>query len=205
MKISIYNGSPKGLNSNSQSIINLILKNITKETKVYQLKDYKCHKEILDSSLDSECLLLIFPLYTDAMPGLVMAFIELLENYKKELNNKKIYFIIHSGFPESKQSFYVRDYLIELTRKLSLDLVDVIISGGGSDKTIEFEHLSKCINDFKPLSKDIRDQMLYPVSFDHSNLNEAIKLLDEFNQYMTATINDNSLSKKSFDKPYLRS
>lgn len=94
-----------------------------------------CYAEIFRQT---EAVLLAFPLYTDAMPGIVKAFIEKLrppepqaETGKPFPGRQKILFLVQSGFPEAVQLAAVEKYLRKLARRLNCECAGVIIKGSG--------------------------------------------------------------------------
>jgi hypothetical protein len=72
---------------------------------------------------------MVFPLYTDAMPGVVKAFFEvLLAN--KALSKNKLGFIVQSGFPEGIHCENIKRYLQKFTRRLGCDYLGTLTKGG---------------------------------------------------------------------------
>ena len=106
MKITIINGSPKTVKSNSEILGNYLFpllkeNNIKKYYSIYfQLND-KTKNEIYNSDV----LIFIFPLYVDGIPSNLL---KLLVKFEKENVVKpktKIYCIVNNGFYEGKQNF----------------------------------------------------------------------------------------------------
>ena len=106
MKITVINGSPKAVKSNSEILGNYLFpllkeNNIKKYYSVYfQLND-KTKNEIYNSDV----LIFIFPLYVDGIPSNLL---KLLVNFEKEnvvRPETKIYCIVNNGFYEGKQNF----------------------------------------------------------------------------------------------------
>ena len=84
MKLTIYNGSPRGEHGNTALLIKYFNAGFIaagdNSSRVYHLAHTYRPEPLIDSFLQSDVVLLAFPLYTDAMPGLVKAFIESLES-----------------------------------------------------------------------------------------------------------------------------
>ena len=106
MKITIINGSPKTVKSNSEILGNYLFpllkeNNIKKYYSIYfQLND-KTKNEIYNSDV----LIFIFPLYVDGIPSNLL---KLLVKFEKEnivRPETKIYCIVNNGFYEGKQNF----------------------------------------------------------------------------------------------------
>ena len=122
MKLTVFNGSPRGKNSNSRILLEHFLKGfMTTKGNTYELADLARVKESADCLKlfqEAEQVLLAFPLYTDAMPAIVKTFIESLEPLCDRTGNPDIGFIVQGGLPEVSHSRYVERYL----KKLSLSL-----------------------------------------------------------------------------------
>ena len=128
----IYNGSPRGMNSNSKVMIDQLLLAMKEQgvgqIEVRNLIHTRDHKVWAEDFGTTENNLFVFPLYVHAMPGSVMKFFERL----KPVNQEAIHmaFIIQSGFPETSQSYYLRPYLEILTKRLGVSFDGIIIKGG---------------------------------------------------------------------------
>ncbi|MEN8152566.1 MAG: NAD(P)H-dependent oxidoreductase [Acidobacteriota bacterium] len=134
MKLTIFNGSPRGSKGNTKMLVDWFKEplesNGVTDLKIFYLKDQKKHSQMAKEFINSEYILFAFPLYTDAMPGIVKLFIDSLEPYQGKLNSLKIMFMVHSGFPEPVQSRTVEKYLQVLTGKLDAVYLGTIIKGG---------------------------------------------------------------------------
>lgn len=119
------------MNSNSSLIIQWLteglMNNSSIQKEIFYLKNIQEQKDYLKCFLQSDCVIMVFPLYTDCMPGLVMAFIEKLEQLKRPLTGLKLGYIIHSGFPEAHHSRYVEQYMVSLTKELGADYIGTVI------------------------------------------------------------------------------
>jgi len=78
----------------------------------------------------AEHVILAFPLYTDAMPGIVKLFIEALEPLCGEKENPSLGFVVQSGFPEPYHSRYVEKYLKKLAARLGCSYQGTAVKGG---------------------------------------------------------------------------
>jgi len=133
MKLAVFNGSPRGKNSNSAVLIKQFLKGYqavgSSEVSVSKLSNRKALAENLDVAGRAENIIIVFPLYTDCMPGIVMEFFEALAGEKAN-EFQRLGFIVHSGFPESLQSEYVERYLTKFAKRTGFDYLGTIIKGG---------------------------------------------------------------------------
>jgi len=131
MKLAIFNGSPRRAKSNSALLIQQFLKgyHATNDhiTPLHYLADTAKNSEHLQAAVEADTLLIIFPLYTDAMPGQVKFFFESLA--KVQLKNKNIGFIVQSGFPEAYHSIFVERYLEKLAKRVEAHYLGTVIKG----------------------------------------------------------------------------
>lgn len=136
MKLVIFNGSPRKKRGNTATFIESFLAgyrhNPTNSSEVYSLQTMTDENTIQNIFLHTEYVLLAFPLYTDAMPGRVKRFIELLRPISQHSReaNPKLLFLVQSGFPEAIHSRAIEKYLQKLAHRLNCDYVGTIIRGG---------------------------------------------------------------------------
>lgn len=134
MKLVIYNGSPRGKNSNTKLLLDEFMKGIYKEGK-YQVEVFylAARSQRLEGARafgSADKVILAFPLYTDSMPGLVKEFIEGLAVYERSKNNPDMGFIVQSGFPEPAHSRHVERYLENLAERLNAKHLGTAVKGG---------------------------------------------------------------------------
>jgi NAD(P)H-dependent FMN reductase len=84
------------------------------------------HKAEFESA---DNVILAFPLYTDAMPGIVKHFIEALAGVDGE-GKKKLGFVVQSGFPEAVHCSFVEKYLEKLAQRWNCQYLGTILKGG---------------------------------------------------------------------------
>lgn len=134
MRLTVFNGSPRGKGGNTKILIEKFLAgfqaNAGNSYELFYLKRVEKADRFRQAFAEAEYVLLAFPLYTDAMPGLVKAFIETLELLCGRGDNPDIGFIVHSGFPEAAHSRYVERYLEKLAARLGCRYVGTIVKGG---------------------------------------------------------------------------
>jgi hypothetical protein len=134
MTLLILNGSPRQKKSNSKILGDCFIEGYRSVVKkpgiiVHYLANFKKNKLYIEDFLKSNTVLFIFPLYTDAMPGVVKYFLE--ELYKsKPMRKTNVGFIVQSGFPEAIHSVYLERYLAKYAKRMDFNYLGTIIKGG---------------------------------------------------------------------------
>ena len=138
MRLQIFNGSPRGKASNSTVLTRAFARGFfgseafpEGEFREFFLGDPEDFERAHKAFSEKSTVLLAFPIYTDAMPGLVKKFIEALKPYKGTCATTKVIFLIQTGFPEETHTRPMRDYLLKLARRLGTPCPGVIRMGGG--------------------------------------------------------------------------
>ena len=133
--LTIFNGSPRGNRGNTPIMLKQFgegFSSITGSTyNMHNLNRMNDHEKFIQLFREAECVWLGFPLYTDAMPGMVKTFIESLKPLCGQVNNPPIGFLVQSGFPEAFHSRYVECYLEKLAARLDTPYLGTIVKGGG--------------------------------------------------------------------------
>ncbi len=140
----LINGSSKMKESNSQTFLNYILKDLDL-CKVYSLKKDK-FEDIARNIKLSEAIVIAFPLYVDAPNSLTLSFLEYLIDNKVRIENKKVYTIINCGFREGKHNLVAANIIRLWCNKVKAIYSGSILIGAG-----EIVGKSKC----KIISKDV--------------------------------------------------
>jgi len=134
MIFTIFNGSPRKVKSNSTLLAGQLLKGYRKHGKnntcLAYLAPHELEKENLDLFQNAQIVVFIFPLYTDAMPGLVKDFFEKIAHLPPADITKKVGFIVQSGFPESIHSTFIAKYLQRFTQRIGCQYLGTVIKGG---------------------------------------------------------------------------
>ena len=131
-RITVFNGSPRGARGNTPILLKEFAKGFGREYEMHHLVRVKDLEEQVRAFAEAECVWLGFPLYTDAMPGIVKHFIEALKPLRGRADNPPpIGFLVQSGFPEALHSRYVERYLEKLAARLGSPYLGTIVKGGG--------------------------------------------------------------------------
>ena len=105
MKISIINGSPKAIKSNSE-ILGNYLSSLLKENEIkkYYSIYFRLNDENKNEIHNSDILIFLFPLYVDGIPSNLLKLLVKFEEEKVIKSETKIYCIVNNGFYEGKQN-----------------------------------------------------------------------------------------------------
>jgi multimeric flavodoxin WrbA len=134
-KMTLFNGSPRGRKGNTPILLKQFGQGFASIPgncyEIYNLNRVKDHRQYAQTLAEAECVWLGFPLYTDAMPGIVKSFIEALAPLRGRNDNPPIGFLVQSGFPEALHSRYIERYLQKLAGRLGAPYLGTIVKGGG--------------------------------------------------------------------------
>lgn len=135
MQLTVYNGSPRGQNSNTRLLLERFLRGFEKRGGAthrlhYLVKRNDRRQQLEDLAGAPGPVLLGFPLYTDCMPGIVKDFIEDLRPLCGREGLPPMLFLVQSGFPEAHHSRFVERYLEKLTRRLCCEYLGTMVRGG---------------------------------------------------------------------------
>ena len=181
MKLSIINGSPRGKSSNTRIILEKIQEGFSSVDSTFELEEayLKSEKDIarLRRMFETADILIIgFPLYTDAMPGIVKQLFEALDpkTVKKDL---RLGFVVQSGFSESYHSEFIQSYLAKLSRRLGVEYIGTAIKGGVEGIKVQPKWMTK---KYLSLFYDLGQQLAVNVSLIEGNLqtNGAVVIFD---------------------------
>lgn len=135
MKLTVYNGSPRGVHSNTKVLLSSFLAGFAgtpgNSFEIAYLISRTRSDEHVRLFGEAECVLIAFPLYHDSMPAPVKDFIEDLAAFCGRANNPPLAFIVQSGFVESVHSEAVERYLARLSVRLGCEYKGTVIRGAG--------------------------------------------------------------------------
>ncbi len=134
-RLTIFNGSPRGRKGNTPILLDQFARGfassgdnrVVETFHLNRLQESGSHVQAFGAS---QGVLLGFPLYTDAMPGIVKSFIEQLEPLCSREANPPLGFLVQSGFPEAGHSRYVERYLEKLAARLGSPYLGTLVKGG---------------------------------------------------------------------------
>ena len=134
MRLTVFNGSPRGSKSNTKILIEKFLEGFGETSgntsEIFYLNRIRKQDELVRAFSEADHIILATPLYTDAMPAMVKNFIEALQQNWGAVDNKSIGFIVQSGFGEAIHSKFVGKYLKKLATRQGYHYLGTIIRGG---------------------------------------------------------------------------
>ncbi len=134
MKLTVFNGSPRGKSSNTKILLEHFMEGfMTTEGNTYvlaYLARVKKSGDFVKLFQEAEQVLLAFPLYTDAMPAIVKAFIESLAPLCGRPENPGIGFMVQGGLPEATHARHLKRYLEKLSTRLGCHYKGTVTKGG---------------------------------------------------------------------------
>ncbi len=218
MKLVIFNGSPRYKKSNSKILIEQFLIGYTRfcsETvPIHYLAKRNRKKEEKELFQNADTILVIFPLYTDSMPGIVKEFFENVIDTDIK-TPKKIGFIVQSGFPEAIHSIYVERYLEKFAKRIKSDYLGTIIKGGVEGIQImpksmtkklfrSFEILGEHFAKNEAFSPEINEILRKPFKMSPARifLFKQLSKTGLTNFYWNSNLKKNNAFRNRFDKPF---
>jgi hypothetical protein len=134
-QMTVFNGSPRGRKGNTPIMLEQFGAGFASRAghsyEIHHLNRMKERDLHVQTFANADCVWLGFPLYTDAMPGMVKDFIEALEPLRKQGQIPPIGFLVQSGFPEALHSRHIERYLQKLAARLGAPYLGTIVKGGG--------------------------------------------------------------------------
>ncbi|HPD95029.1 MAG TPA: NAD(P)H-dependent oxidoreductase [Tenuifilaceae bacterium] len=221
MQLTVFNGSPRNKKSNSKILIEEFLKGYHRvcdtPVDIHYLANIKETTSHVEAFHQSEIAIIIFPLYTDCMPGIVKNFFE--EIAKLDYSSpKRVGFIVQSGFPEAVHSTYVERYLQKLALRLNFEYLGTIIKGGVEGIQVmpprmtkklfdKFQKLGEYFAENEKFSAQIQEQLRKPLRMSATTrlLFNILRLVGLTNLYWNSNLKKNNAYKNRFDKPYAES
>ena len=209
MKLAVINGSPRGKKSNSDRIIGWMTESAEDVDKIYAANEKK-QEEGAKKAAQADCLLIVFPLYTDMMPGLMKAILEKLA--AEDISGKSIAFVVHSGFPEAVHSRTVEKYLRYFAKINGMNLLGVAVMGGSEAMQVAPDnYFGKRVGAFKQLGSNILrcealDEKALKTIARMERYSRFILFMMRFlptDMYWNSQLKKNGVYEKRYDRPYL--
>jgi hypothetical protein len=222
MRLTIFNGSPRGKGGNTAVILEHFLKGFMEtpgnSCDITFLVSAKEPVKPASAFIEAEAVLVAFPLYVDCMPAMVKDFFEMLEPLGSRGENPALMFLIQSGFPEAVHLRALERYLEKLSRRLKCRYIGTIVKGGGEGirNTLENRGVKMVLQQFYEIGKSfgatgVLDRgklarLASPERFSKKVLFmlKIIQRLGVFDTDWNKQLKANNAYEKRFDAPYRR-
>lgn len=218
MRLTIFNGSPRGRGSNTSVFLEQFLSGFEARAgnshELFYLNRPRDMERFVQAFADTEHVLLAFPLYADAMPGLVKEFIEALEPFCGREGNPDIGFLVQSGFPEAFRMRPVERHLQKLAARLGCRYVGTIVKGGGEGARVRpkayrkafegFRQLGECYGETGQFDQDLLHRLAQPERFSKV-LGILLQLMSKTKlgtSYFDVQLKENGAYERRFARPY---
>ena len=133
----LLNGSPRGASSNSMKMLSRVAEGWKSaaepdaRVETLNLARRADFERAVEAFAEADTVLLGMPLYADAMPSLVKAYIEELARYVGRSGNPRTAFLVQCGFSEAMHCRGVERYFEKLAARLGSPYAGTIVKGGG--------------------------------------------------------------------------
>lgn len=152
MHFVIINASPHKVElSNTAMILEPFQKGIVEAEstfETYHLSKKQHWEKAKKAFLENENIVFALPVFAAILPGFMLEFLEEMISEREIKANKKIAFILHSGFPEACQRRYCEDYLKTLPEMLN-STFSGILSYGINVRFIKNTQLKEVLNAYQ--------------------------------------------------------
>lgn len=220
MKLTVFNGSPRGTGSNTKILLEQFVRGFC-ETEgntydLFYLNRVNEHRELAETFRQAETVLLAFPMYTDTTPAQVKHFIECLAPLRRRPGNPPVAFIVQYGFHEGIHGKALAAYLEKLAKRLDAPLLGIATRGGIEGiQSMAPENTQKLFDLFYELGKgfgnsgrfdpDLTALIARKDRFPQTeNMAEKMKqILNVTADYWDTMLKSNGAYEKRFDKPSL--
>ncbi|MCH1962370.1 hypothetical protein P5F04_07420 [Clostridium perfringens] len=128
-KVIIINGSPRAPRSNSKEYGEIFSSYYKGQADTFNITKNN-HKEICSKIGDYTDILLVFPLYADALPVTMLNFLKVLEENPPK-NKPKVNVIVNCGFIEPEQNNVCIDMVKLFCKQNTYEFNSVLSIGGG--------------------------------------------------------------------------
>jgi NAD(P)H-dependent FMN reductase len=216
--LTVFNGSPRGPTGNTRLLMDQFLAGHAAAGGEAGPVRYLFKRNELPENVDAfrraRTVVLAFPLYVHAMPGIVKHFIDALAP-RDPADGVTMGFIVQSGFPEAHHSRWLERYLERLPAKLHCRYVGTVIKGGGEGVHVMPAWMNRRL--FARFRK-LGERFARTGSWDPGLLKELgtpedlpgwqmqlLRLVDRLglaNLYWDSNLRKNHAYEKRFDRPY---
>ena len=217
MQLLFINASPRGKKSNTGILMGHFIRGFLEMSgntcEVEYLVKHKNNLKILVEKFSaSDNVIVGFPLYIDAMPGSVKAFMEALAPLKDRKDLPVLGFMIQCGFPETAHLRFVARYCEKFTRRIGCRFLGSILKGGCEGLDVQPTFLTeKYFSLFGMLGVDfgktgkidevILTKLARPEHLSAENMAMVVPFINQ--GLWDAQMEKNGVLDRSFDRPLI--
>ena len=217
MQLLFINASPRGKKSNTGILMGHFIRGFLETSgntcEVEYLVKHKNNLKILVEKFSvSDNVIIGFPLYIDAMPGSVKAFMEALAPLKDRKDLPVLGFMIQCGFPETAHLRFVARYCEKFTRRIGCRFLGSILKGGCEGLDVQPTFLTeKYFSLFGMLGVDfgktgkidevILTKLARPEHLSAENMAMVVPFINQ--GLWDAQMEKNGVLDRSFDRPLM--
>jgi hypothetical protein len=217
MQLTVFNGSPRGRKSNSKIVLEHFLRGFGatpgNSYEIYYLNRLIDMEKHVNVFAEAETVLLVHPLYTDAMPAMAKLFIEALEPLSGREGNPTVGFLIQSGFQEAAHSRPVERYWEKFSQRMGCAYLGTIVRGGMEPLHRAPKQYSKILESINEIGRTFGETGQFDTGKLHALagpeklpwlMRTIVQLVWRFmgNPYWDDWLKENEALEESFAKPY---
>ncbi|PKN19966.1 MAG: hypothetical protein CVU71_06275 [Deltaproteobacteria bacterium HGW-Deltaproteobacteria-6] len=217
MQLLFINGSPRGTKSNTGLLMDYFIRGFletagnTCEVE-YLVKHRKNLTPLTEKFSQAQNVIIGFPLYVDAVPGSVKAFLEALAPLAGQKDLPTLGFVIQCGFPETVHNRFAARYCEKVSRRLGCRTLGCILKGGCEGLAIQppfltdkyfalFSMLGQHFGKTGVIDETLLAKLARPEHLSAENLAQVIPFI---NQALWDTqMEKNGVLDRSFDRPLM--
>ncbi|HLZ19819.1 MAG TPA: NAD(P)H-dependent oxidoreductase [Smithellaceae bacterium] len=217
MQLTFINASPRGTKSNTGILTEHFLRGFLETPGntcdiEYLIKYRKDLKTLTEKFCAAQNVLLGFPLYIDAMPAGVKAFMEALAPLAGQKNLPALGFMIQCGFPETAHLRFIARYCEKFSRRLGCRSLGFILKGGCEGLAIQpsfltekyfslFAMLGQNFAKTGTLDETLLAKLARPEHLTAENLAQVIPFINRV--LWDARLKENGVLDQSFARPLM--
>jgi len=215
MQLTFINASPRGTKSNTGLLMDHFIRGFletpgnTCEVE-YLVKYRKDLQPLTEKFSRAQNVLLGFPLYIDAMPAAVKAFMEALAPLAGQDSLPALGFLIQCGFPETAHTRFAGRYCEKFARRLGCRPLGLILKGGCEGLAVQpsfltekyfslFAMLGQQFGKTGTLDEALLAKLARPEHLKPENLAQVIPFINE--ALWDAQLAKNGVLEQSFARP----
>lgn len=217
MQLTFINASPRGTRSNTgilmEHFIRGFLETPGNSCDVEYLVKYRKDLQTLSEKFSqAQNVILGFPLYIDAMPAAVKAFLEALAPFSGRQDLPALGFLIQCGFPETAHTRFAGRYCEKFALRIGCRSLGLILKGGCEGLAIQpsfltekyfslFAMLGQNFGKTGGLDEALLAKLAKPEHLKPENVAQIIPFINE--ALWDAQLEKNGVMDHSFDRPLM--